>query len=90
MNTNEYTFTIHLSNGGDSEVDYSVTSDEMELIEAALENGDSFEDIDDLEDLYARVMKAAQEKLIEDLELGEDSEVDLEELDYTVDFLIYD
>ena len=46
MNTNEYTFTIHLSNGSDSEVDYSVTSDEMELIEAALENGDIFEDIE--------------------------------------------
>ena len=41
---------------GDSEIDFLVTDEELGLIEKANDNGDSFEDGEELADLCERVM----------------------------------
>lgn len=84
----EYTFTIHISIGrgsGDSEVDYPVTPEEMEIIEAAIDNGECFEDVEELEDLYDRVMEAAHDQLEDDIDLT-DSDLDIDDIDYCISF----
>ena len=84
-----YTFTIHISapgGEGDSEIEYPVNQDELALIEESMDNGDSFEDVEDLSDLYERVMDAVPDKLEEDLQENNDAEIDPEDLDYTLDF----
>ena len=80
-----FNFAIFLSSGGESYVDYPISDKERCLIMAAVENGEMFEDVDELSDLYERVMEAAKEKLADDIGLTGD-EIDVDELDYTVDF----
>lgn len=85
MAKKEFNFAIYLSFGGESYVDYPVSAKERRLILEAIENGEMFEDVDELADLYERVMEAAKEKLAEDIDLTGD-DIDVEDLDYTVDF----
>lgn len=85
MAKTELTFTILISPAEESEVQYPVTAKEKRLIEEAIENGDSFDEVEELSDLYDRVMTAAREKLEEDLDLTGD-DIDVDDLGYTVDF----
>ena len=85
----EYAFTIHITtpNGeGDIEIDFPVTDEELDLIEEAIDNGESFEDVEELSDLYERVMEAVPDKLEEDLQENNDAEIDPDDLEYTLDF----
>ena len=83
----KYTHTFLISvNGGESFVDYEITAKEKKLIEAAMDDFESFEDVEDLSDLYDRVMVAAKEKLLEDLDLTGEPEIDVDSLEYSVDF----
>ncbi len=81
-----YTFVINVEESGESFVDYEVTAKEKKLIDTAMEDFDSFEDTEELSDLYARVMLAAKEQLQEDLDLTGDTEIDVDTLEYSVDF----
>ncbi len=85
MAKKDFNFTIFISSGGESYVDYPVSAKERRLILEAIENGDMFEDVDELSDLYARVMEAAKEKLAEDIDLTGD-DIDVDDLDYVVEF----
>lgn len=80
-----YTFTINIFPLSESYVDYEVTAKERRLIKSAIEDGYMFEDVEDLEDLYNRVMEAAKVKLQEDVDMtGED--IDIDDLEYSVEF----
>lgn len=81
-----YTFTIHISNGGDSEIDYPVTEEEMVLIQEAVDNGEQLEDIEDLSDLYDSVTEAARNQLAEDLDICNENDLDPDDLEYQIDF----
>ena len=85
MAEKDFNFAIFISSGGESYVDYPVSAKERRLIMEAIENGDMFEDVEELSDLYERVMEAAREKLEEDIDLTGD-DIDVDELEYTVDF----
>lgn len=87
MATNKklYTFTINIFPSGESFVEYPVTNRELKRIREAVEEFESFEDIEELEDLYDRVMVAAKKKMQEDIDLTGD-DIDVDELDYNVDF----
>ena len=80
-----FTFLIYV-NGGEPFVDYEITAKEKKLIEAAMDDFEPFEDVEDLSDLYDRVMIAAKEKLLEDLDLTGEPEIDVDSLEYSVDF----
>ena len=85
MAKTNYTFIIHIAPSGDEYVDYEITTKEKRLIKEAIENCESFEDVEELEDLYERVMLAARNQLAEDIEeFGGD--IDIDELEYCVDF----
>ena len=58
---------------------------ELKLIQQAEDECECFEDVEELEDLYERVMAAAKEKLQEDVDLTGD-DIDVDALDYNVDF----
>lgn len=77
-------FTINIFPSGESELEFPVTAKEKRLILEAVDNGDMFEDVDELSDLYERVMDAAGEKLQDDLDLTGDDYPD--DIDYNVDF----
>ena len=79
------TFTINISPCGESFVEYPVTAKEKRLILEAMENGDLFEEVEELSDLYERVMEAAKEKIAEDLDLTDDDR-DPDDFDYCVEF----
>lgn len=81
-----YTFIINIEESGESFVDFEVTAKEKKLIDSAMEDFDTFEDVEELSDLYNRVMIAAKEKLQEDLDLTGDTEIDVDSLEYSVDF----
>lgn len=81
-----YTFIINIEDGGESFVDFEVNAKEKKLIDSAMEDFDTFEDVEELSDLYDRVMIAAKEKLQEDLDLTGDTEIDVDSLEYSVDF----
>ena len=72
----EHTFTINISNGGESELEFPVYEDEMELIEQADEESEEYGNVEGLEDFYKEIMEAARVKLEEDLDLtGDDIEM---------------
>lgn len=77
-------FTINIFPSGESELEFPVTAEEKRLILEAVDNGDMFEDVDELSDLYERVMDVAGEKLQDDLDLTGDDYP--EDIDYNVDF----
>ena len=79
------TFIINISPCGESFVEYPVTAKEKRLILEAMENGDLFEEVEELSDLYERVMEAAKEKIAEDLDLTDDDR-DPDDFDYCVEF----
>lgn len=85
MAKKNFNFAIFIASGGESYVDYPVTAKERRLILEAIENGEMFEDVDELADLYVRVMEAAKEKLAEDVDLTGD-DIDVDDLDYVVEF----
>lgn len=78
-------FTINISPCGESFVEYPVTATERRLILEAIDNGDLFSEVEDLSDLYDRVMEAAREQIAEDLDLTDDDR-DPDDFDYCVDF----
>lgn len=91
MEKEMYTFTIYIDESprgaGESDVDYPVSEREFALIEKAQDEGEEFSECEKLKGLYKRVMKAAGEKLLEDLsETGEDEGVEVDDLVYSVDF----
>ena len=80
-----YTFTINIAPSGNSLVEYPVSKRELKLIQQAVEECECFCDVEELEDLYERVMVAAKEKLQEDVDLTGD-DIDVDELDFDIDF----
>ncbi len=78
-------FLINIGDSGESQVEYPVTEKERKAILNAIEDGDLFGEVEQLEDLYDRVMAAAKDKLEEDLDLTGD-DADVYDLDYSVDF----
>lgn len=81
----EYTFTINIYPCQESYVDFEITAKERKLIIKAMEDCESFEDVEKLADLYERVMEAAKEKLLEDADLTGD-DIDVDELEFSIDF----
>ena len=80
----EYRFCINISNGGESYVDFEISSLEHFLISKADDEGENYGDVKGLEDFYERIMEAAKEKLEEDLDLtGDDPDI-LDDLTFTV------
>ena len=80
----EYRFCIHISNGGESYVDYEISSLEHYLICKADEEGEEYGEVQGLEDFHKGIMEAAREKLEEDLELTGDDPSILDDLTFTV------
>lgn len=78
-------FLISIGDSGESQVDYPVSAKELKLIRRAIEECELFEEVEQLEELYNRVMIAAKEKLAEDIDLTGD-EIDVDDLEYNVDF----
>ena len=78
-------FTINISPCGESFVEYPVTAAERRLILEAIENGDLFSEVEELSDLYDRVMEAAKEAIAEDLDMTDDDR-DPDDFDYCVEF----
>lgn len=85
MAKKKMTFTINISPSGESYLEYPVTAKERRLILEAMDNGDFFEDVEGLSELYERVMEAAKEKLAEDLDLTGDDR-NPEDFEYSVEF----
>ena len=79
------TFTINIFPASESFVEYDVTAKERRLIKNAIEEGDMFEEVEELEDLYNRVMEAAKVKLQEDADITGD-DIAIDDLEYSVDF----
>ena len=81
-----YRFTINVEQG-ESFVDYKLTKEEKELVYKAIDDGQSFEEIKELSDLFKRVNEAAKEKLQEDLDLTKvEDDFDFDDLEYSVSF----
>ena len=80
----EHTFTINISNGGESELEFYVYEDELELIEKADEECENYENVEGLEDFYKDIMEDAKTKLEEDLDLTGDNPAMLDELSWTI------
>lgn len=78
-------FLINIGDSGEAQVEFPVSEKERKAILNAIEDGDLFGEVEQLEDLYDRVMVAAKEKLAEDIDLTGD-EIDVDDLDYNVDF----
>ena len=78
-------FLINIGVSGESQVEFPVSEKERKAILNAIADGDLFGEVEQLEDLYDRVMAAAKEKLAEDIDLTGD-EIDVDDLDYNVDF----
>ena len=81
----EYSFTINIFPCQESYVDFEISAKERKLIMKAMDERESFEDVEKLSDLYERVVEAEKEKLREDVDLTGD-DIDEEELDFSVDF----
>lgn len=82
-------FAIHIDGYGDSEVEVKLTNKEAKKIESAIDRGDEdFCDNEKLADIYEKAEKAAREKLYEDVDLTGD-DIDVEDLDFVVDFQDY-
>lgn len=80
----EYRFRINISNGGESFVDYEINSLERFLIDKADDEDRDYGEVKGLEDFYKGIMKAAREKLEEDLDLTGDDPNTLDDLTFTV------
>lgn len=80
-----YEFVIGISPSGNSYVEFEITQKEKKLMKEAMDDCEDFADCEKLQSLYRRVMAAAREKLLEDLDLTGD-EIDVDELDYWVEF----
>lgn len=80
----EYRFSININNGGESFVDYEISSMEHFLISKADDEGESYDEVKGLENFYKGVMEAAKEKLEEDLDLTGDDPAILDDLTFTV------
>ena len=80
----EYRFCINISNGGESFVDYEISSLEHFLISKANDESEDYGEVKGLEDFYKRIMEAAKEKLEEDLDLTGDDPAILDDLTFTV------
>lgn len=80
-----YTFTIGMSTGGESDVDYPISKKEKKLINEAIDEMIDFSDYEELSELYQKVIKVAKEKLQEDIDLTGDS-IDVDNLDYWIEF----
>lgn len=80
-----YSFTINIYPSGESFVECLVSDRELQLIQEASDAGEDFEDVEELEWLYERVMRSAKEKLKEDVELSGD-DIDVDDLDFSVGF----
>ena len=83
-------FTINIADSGESVVEYAITEKERKAILNAIEEGEMFEESESLQSLYERVMVAAKEKILEDLDLTCDDDnaidIDPDALEYNVDF----
>ena len=78
-------FLINIGESGEAQVEFPVSEKERKAILNAIEDGDLFGEVEQLEDLYDRVMAAAKDKLVDDLDLtGDDADVDA--LNYSVEF----
>ena len=82
----DYEFQILIHPCGDTSVLYEITEEEATLINEAIENNESFRDVEALSDLYDRVMDAARQQIEEDLDLGNELGIDPDDLDYCVEF----
>ena len=81
----DYTFTINIFPASESAVDFRITAKERRLIMEAMEEGELFEDVEELSDLYERVMQAAKQQLEEDIDLAGD-DIDIDNLEFSVEF----
>lgn len=78
-------FLISIGDSGESQLEYPVSEKERKAILNAIEEGDLFGEVEQLEDLYNRVMAAAKIQLEEDIDLTDD-DIDVDSLEYSVDF----
>ena len=53
---------------GNTPVDFDLTESEYEAVMRHIDDGDTFSDCDDLQDLYDRVQAAAEQQIREELE----------------------